>query len=76
VIGLRTRINERGDFLVTTIPPVSESAVATGGELVFPHIVNGGGYSTEFVVLGRAAGSSGRLLLLSQTGAALSLGVY
>jgi hypothetical protein len=63
VAALRGTYNERGDFLVTTTPPLNESAPAT--ELVFPHIVSGSGYSTQIIVLGEG---SGQLYLLSPDG--------
>jgi hypothetical protein len=47
-IGLRGRYNERGDFLVATIPALADNAAAASEELIFPHIVTGGGYTTEF----------------------------
>src|SRR5207244_11189209 len=44
MIGLRGRYNERGDFLITTTPPRNEDIVSAGTDVVFPHIVSGGGY--------------------------------
>ena len=73
VIGLRTRVNQRGEFLITPIPPISESGISSGAEFVFPHIVTGAGYRTEFVFLGRTGGSVGRLLFRTQSGTALLL---
>jgi hypothetical protein len=49
-IALRSRVNERGDVLITTTPPADESAAATGNEVFFPHLVDGGGWSTETVL--------------------------
>ena len=66
------RVNERGDFIITATPPVEQiDASAT----VFPHIVDGGGYSTQFVLIHSTPGpvSSGRLQFIGQTGAALEL---
>jgi sugar lactone lactonase YvrE len=51
VIGLRGRYNERGDFLIATIPPVPESTSAVAP--LFPYYVDGGGYTTEFVLYRR-----------------------
>jgi hypothetical protein len=48
VVGLRGRYNERGDFLITSVPALASSA-PTSAEKLFPHIVDGGGYSTQFV---------------------------
>ncbi len=51
VVDLRARYNGRNDFLVSTIPPINENAPATGA-VVFPHVVSGGGYSTEIILFG------------------------
>src|SRR5207249_3484254 len=75
VIGLRGRYNEHGDFLITTTPPVDESATATDAELVFPHFVQGGGYTTQFILFSGSAGqqSSGTLRFFSQSGEVINV---
>ena len=77
VVGLRTRTNERGDFLITTIPPANENNSASPMELFFPHLVNGGGYTTQFILFSGTAGqsSSGNLRFLEQDGAPFDLTV-
>jgi len=74
VTGLRSRTNERGDFLITTTPPVAESAPAAS-ELFFPHFADGGGYITQFILFGGGSGRtfSGTIRFLSQSGEALRL---
>ena len=72
-IGLRARYNERGDFLVSTTPALADDAAAPSGELVFPHIVTGAGYTTEFLLLSRGGVASGTALLRSQSGNDLPL---
>jgi len=69
-IGLRSRYNERADFLITTTPPLTETDVATSADRVLPHLVNGGGYTTQFIFLSGSPGraSSGSLLLLQNSG--------
>jgi hypothetical protein len=67
VVGLRGNTNQRGDFLVTTTSPVDETT-APASMIVFPHIVDGGGYTTQFVLYG-----NGALNLHSQSGGSLSL---
>ena len=42
-IGLRLRINERGDILTTTTPPANETAEMANAKLIFPHLVDTGG---------------------------------
>jgi sugar lactone lactonase YvrE len=70
VVGLRTRYNERGDFLITTTPPANESAASTSEEFVLPHLPDGGGYTTQIILFSGSAGqsSSGSLLLFQQSG--------
>jgi hypothetical protein len=72
-IGLRGRYNERGDFLISTTPALADNGAAVAGELVFPHIVTGGGYTTEFLLLSRGSASTGSISIHSQSGTELSL---
>jgi hypothetical protein len=68
VSGLRSRYNERGDFLITTTPPWNEQTPARA-ELIFPHIPSGGGYSTQLVLIGPSG--AGELWLKGQDGSLL-----
>jgi hypothetical protein len=76
LVGLRGRYNERGDFLITTIPGTDESA-SMPAEQIFPHLVDGGGYTTQVILhtTGRGSpfGSSpqvGILRFINQSGEA------
>jgi hypothetical protein len=76
VVGLRIRYNERpGEFLMTTTPPTNENGPTPPAELDFPHIVNGGGYTTQFVLFSGIGGqaSSGNMNFYKQDGTAFSL---
>jgi hypothetical protein len=73
VLGLRERYNERGDFLISTTPAVADNAPASVNERAFPHIVSGGGYSTEFLLMNRNSASEGTIILHTQFGADLPL---
>jgi hypothetical protein len=77
VVGLRSRNNERGDFLITTTPPVPESNSASPAELFFPHFADAGGYTTQFILFGGGSGRSlrGNIRFLSQSGQPLDLKV-
>jgi len=77
VVGLRGRYNERSDFLITTTPPNNETNPASAAELLFPHLVNGGGYTTQFILFSGTAGqaSSGNLKFFKQDGTGLNLNV-
>src|SRR5207249_11352699 len=52
VIGLRGHYNERRDFLITTVPAVDQNAAIPSGQLVFPHVVDSGGYTTQIFLFG------------------------
>jgi len=77
VVGLRGRYNERGDFLITTTPPIAEDESASAAEMVFPHIVEGAGYTTQFILFSGRPGqtSSGALRFFSQAGQPLIMNV-
>jgi len=49
VTDLRIRSNDRGDVIVTGLPVASEASTPTSSTLVFPLVVKGGGFSTEFI---------------------------
>ena len=72
VVGLRGLYNERGDFLISTIPALADTAT-NSGDVVFPHLVTGSGYTTEFILMSRGQTSSGTLSLRSQSGTDLAL---
>lgn len=73
--GIRGQPNERGDFLIAALPPVNEDAVPSAG-LYFPHIVDSGGYSMQFILLGGAGSAgSGSIGFFSQSGEVWNLGL-
>jgi hypothetical protein len=78
VVGLRTRVNERSDFLITTTPPTVESNPVSTREWLFPHLADGGGYTTQFIFFSGTAGqsSSGTLGVFDQSGQSSTLTVY
>ena len=77
VVSLRTRYNERGDFLITTTPATNEASASSSAELMFPHIVDRGGYTTQFILFSGFAGQStaGTLRFFGQDGQPLNLTV-
>jgi hypothetical protein len=58
IVGLRGRTNQRSDFLITTTPPTDEGGVATSTEFLFPHLVDGGGWSTQIVLFSGISGQN------------------
>jgi hypothetical protein len=75
VVGLRGRFNERKDFLITTTPTVNEDDTASAQETAFPHFVDSGGYTTQFILLSgvKDQAASGKMRFFSQTGEPLLL---
>jgi hypothetical protein len=75
VVSLRIRYNERGDLLMTTTPVANEASPAATGPLIFPQIVDQGGYSTEFVLFSGSFGQSttGMLNFFGQNGQPLNI---
>ena len=75
VVGIRSRYNETGGYLMTTTPPINEAAASSSAEMYFPHIVNGGGFTTEFIVFSGTAGqsSNGNLEFFRDDGTSLTL---
>ena len=74
VIGLRGHVNERNTTLLATTPPLNNDAPPSNGEIVIPHFVDGGGYTTQFVLFsGTASGSSGTMIFLDKSGQPLGL---
>ena len=49
-VALRGFTNERGEFLLTTLP-VSPLTAATGAAVYFPHFADGGGWTTEVILV-------------------------
>ena len=58
VTGLRGRNNERRDFLISTVPIVQETTQGSTAEVEFPHIVDGGGYTTQFILMDAVSGQT------------------
>jgi hypothetical protein len=50
VVALRGLINERSEFLLTTLP-VTQLPLSSTGSLVFPHFAAGGGWTTQIVLV-------------------------
>jgi hypothetical protein len=77
IVSLRSRYNERGDFLITTTPASNEASASSSSELVFPHLVDRGGYTTQFILFSGVPGqtSNGTLRFFAQDGSALNLTV-
>ncbi|HYR83037.1 MAG TPA: choice-of-anchor V domain-containing protein [Terriglobia bacterium] len=51
VIALRSYINERGDFLMSTLPVINTSVAAATGTQIIPHFADGGGWITQILLV-------------------------
>ena len=76
-VGLRLAINPRNDILVTTTPPVDESAAPIKSDLFFPHFVDSGGWTTQFILFSGSPSqtASGVIRFTGQDGQPLELSV-
>jgi hypothetical protein len=77
LVSLRTRYNDRGDFLITSTPASIESASSTTAEMFFPHFADRGGYQTKFIFFSGTTGqtTNGNLRFFSQSGQPLSVSI-
>src|SRR5205823_1844446 len=50
VIALRGLLNERSEFLITTLP-ISDLTTSVGETLVFPEFADGGGWTSQIVLV-------------------------
>jgi hypothetical protein len=72
-VTLRSTMNQRGDVLLTTFP-VADINQAAPAPIVFPHIADGGGFTTEFILLNPSGPSSTSLRFLGDSGTPLPIG--
>jgi hypothetical protein len=77
VVGIRSRFNESNKYLFTTTPATNElpSSPPTSAPLYFPRLVNGGSWSTQYVLFSGTVGqaSTGVLQFYDTNGAAITL---
>ena len=76
-VGLRLAINQRNDILVTTTPPSDENTAPITSDLFFPHFVDSGGWTTQFILFSGSTeqASSGLIRFTGQNGQPLELSV-
>jgi hypothetical protein len=72
-LALRSLNNERNDFLLTTFPIADQNRPAPS-PIIFPHIADGGGYVTQFILIGAGGASSGTLNFCGEDGKPLRVG--
>ena len=72
-LTLRTLMNERHEFLMTAFP-VADLETDAPSPIVFPQVVDGGGYVTQFIFISPTAASTATLDFWDETGAPLPIG--
>jgi enterochelin esterase-like enzyme len=72
-LTLRSLDNEQGDFLMTAFP-VADAARQAPSPIVFPHIVDGGGYVSQFILLSPGGASDTTLMLYDESGILFAAG--
>jgi hypothetical protein len=71
-LTLRSLVNPRGDFLLTTFP-VADMTRPAPAPMVFPQIADGGGYKTQFILLSSGEAASVTLSLFAEDGSPLAV---
>jgi hypothetical protein len=73
--GFRTKYNELGRFMSTMTGPLKD--LGNTNPIVFPHLVDGGGYATQFIVINGSAGAgaSGTIRYLDPSGRPLNVAI-
>jgi Leucine-rich repeat (LRR) protein len=72
-LTIRSLINERGDFLITTFPIADMNAPAPS-PIVFPQIADGGGYVTEIFLLNTDQTSQATIRYFGDSGIPIAIG--
>ena len=74
--GMRGRLSENGTFVGTTTGPIKENP-GSGTTVIFPHVLDGGGYGTRFILLADSSGTgtSGTLNFANENGDAVPLAI-
>jgi hypothetical protein len=71
--AVRTRLNERGEFMMSALPVADLSASSTAATSI-PHMADGGGWSTEVLLVNNSdAVETGTLRFLSPSGQNLTV---
>jgi hypothetical protein len=72
-LTVRLLTNERSDFLLATFP-IADMTVGAPSPIVFPQIADGGGYVTQFILIGAGGASSMTLNYYGNGGSYLPIG--
>jgi hypothetical protein len=69
VTGIRIRYNERGDFLFSSTPPTDVSTPRSNSPVVFAHVLQGAGYTTQLILFSDGPGAkTGKMIYRNRDG--------
>jgi Leucine-rich repeat (LRR) protein len=71
-LTLRSLVNERNEFLMTTFPVANPDSSAPS-PMVFPQVVDGGGYQTEFILISSGSAANTSLIFYDTAGSPVDL---
>jgi hypothetical protein len=71
-LTMRSLVNGRGDFLLTTMP-IADVNQPPSSPLIFPHIADGGGYKTEILLIGPRLAAATTVSCFDSLGAPLAI---
>ena len=71
-LTMRSLNNERGDFLLAAFP-IADMTLPAPAPIVFPQIADGGGYLTQFILIGAGGPSSVTLSFFGEDGMPLAV---
>ncbi len=74
-ITYRSLVNERGEILLTAFP-VADLNHPPPSPILFPQIADGGGFSTQFILLNAVGPSETTLSFFGETGTPLAVGKW
>jgi sugar lactone lactonase YvrE len=72
-LTMRSLTNERDEFLLATFP-IADMTAAAPSPIIFPHIADGGGYMSQFILIGANGESSATLNYYGDDGTPLVTG--
>jgi len=75
VVALRSYINQKGDFLMSTLPVIDTSAATGTGVVVLPHFADGGGWVTQILLVNPSDSTmTGSIQFTNDSGSPVTVG--
>ncbi len=77
VVALRSYINTKNDFLITTLPVIDTSLPANTGTIILPHFADGNGWVTQILLVNpTTAAMSGTIQFTDDNGGSVTAGGF